>query len=93
MTVVSIRQDAPCADNLGEIRDEHRDIQEDVRLRQALVPDDVSARTGLYNAAIIRRHGIFKIVYSYSTSALHALDADGETLASGETIRELLDSL
>jgi hypothetical protein len=93
MTVVSIRQDAPCADNLGEIRDEHRDIQEDVRLRQALVPDDVSARTGLSYAEIIHRHGIFKFVFSYSTSAFHALDADGETLASGETIRELLDSL
>ncbi len=88
MTVVSMRQDASRADDLGERWDQTGDLDH----RRTLAPDGVSPKTGETYAEIIRRHGIVKFEFSYATGAFHALDANGGILASGETIRELLES-
>jgi hypothetical protein len=89
MTVVSMRQAALRAGDFGERQDQIDDLD----ARRTLAPDSISAKTGEPYAEIIRRHGIVKFEFSYATGAFHALDAAGEALASGETIRELLDSL
>ncbi len=93
MTVVSMRQAATGAGNLDERWGERGDQSGDLDDRRTLDPDGVSTKTGEPYAEIIRRHGIVKFEFSYATGAFHALDADGTTLASGETIRELLESL
>ena len=101
MTVVSMRQPALRSGDLGEsqIDDGAKDPGQgpdpfgDLDHKRPLAPDSVSAKTGVPYAEIIRQHGIVRFEFSYANGAFHALDAAGEVLASGETIRELLDSL
>ena len=44
-------------------------------------------------ASLIRRHGIAHFIFHYATGAFYALDDDGREVASGKTIREILESL
>lgn len=44
-------------------------------------------------ATLIKRFGIANFVFRYSTGSFHALNAKGEELASGVTIKQLLKSL
>ena len=85
MSVVSLRGSAFASSDQGAVRGD-----DDAQL---LTPNGVCARTGESYAKLIKRHGIVNFVFSYSSGTFHALNASGEELAKGETIRELLESL
>lgn len=50
-------------------------------------------KNGESYASLIKRHGITNFIFHYATGAFYALDDKGVEVASGKTIREVLDSL
>ena len=66
--------------------------REDVEERLLRRKDSAAALEESY-ATLIKRYGIANFVFRYSTGSFHALDAEGEELASGVTIKQLLKSL
>ncbi|HMB75915.1 MAG TPA: hypothetical protein VKN76_05920 [Kiloniellaceae bacterium] len=85
MSVVDQRNSA-----LAEGRyDNYREDVEERLLRQG---NAVATADESY-ATLIKRYGIANFVFRYSTGSFHALDAKGEELASGVTIKQLLKSL
>lgn len=66
--------------------------REDVEER-LLSQEDHAAEAETSYARLIKQHGIANFVFRYSTGSFHALNAEGEELASGVTIKQLLKSL
>lgn len=50
-------------------------------------------RQSLSNAELVRRSGITNIVFRYSTGSFHALGANGEEIASGKTVNDIISAL
>lgn len=72
----------------GRYDNYREDVEE--RLRSE---NDSAAAAGPSYGALIKRYGIANFVFRYSTGSFHALNAEGEELASGITIKQLLKSL
>ena len=51
------------------------------------------ARASLSDAELVQRSGITDIVFRYSTGSFHALDANGNEVASGETVKDIIAAL
>ena len=69
-----------------------RNISEEDQFR--LVPSEHNCREdGESYANLISRHGIANFIFRYATGFFYALDEKGAVVASGRTIREVLDSL
>ncbi len=44
-------------------------------------------------AELVERSGITNIVFRYSTGSFHALDANGEEIVSGKTVKDIISAL
>ena len=75
-----------------------QDLVEWNRLVAGLDPSSLQIDDGRHPdarhyAALIALHRITNFTFSYQKGCFTAVNARGEELASGETVRELLDSL
>jgi hypothetical protein len=69
-----------------------RNISEEDQYR--FIPTEHTCREdGESYANLISRHGIANFIFRYATGFFYALDETGAEVASGRTIREVLDSL
>ena len=44
-------------------------------------------------AELVQRSGITNIIFRYSTGTFHALDANGEEVVSGKTVKDIISAL
>ena len=69
-----------------------KSIVEEGRL-SSLPSENDRTSNGETFAAIIDRHGVATFSFHRTTGYFHALNADGEELASGRSVREILEAL
>ena len=50
-------------------------------------------RKPLSYAELVQRSGITNIIFRYSTGTFHALDANGEEVVSGKTVKDIISAL
>ena len=62
-------------------------------LSQSITAGEGRNPEGLAYAEVIERHGVANFVFRHTTGIFYALDEAGAELASGTTIKEILDSL
>ncbi len=69
-----------------------KSIVEEGRLSSLPSEDDRTAN-GESFASVIDRHGVATFSFHRTTGYFHALNAEGQELASGRSVREILESL
>ena len=77
--------------NIGPLGSDFRNITEEEKDR--LTASDNSKVHGESYAELVKRRGVASIVFRYSTESFHALNAAGEELATGATVKDVLSAL
>ena len=78
--------------SIGPLGSDFRNITEEEKDRLIASAKDSKVRGESY-AELVKRRGVANIVFRYSTGSFHALNAAGEELAAGETVKDVLTAL
>ena len=78
--------------SIGPLGSDFRNITEEEKDRLIASASDSRVHGESY-AELVKRRGVSNIVFRYSTGSFHALNAAGEELAAGATVKDVLTAL